>query len=158
VLLGNGDGTFQDPLRVVSYSGSCAFGPPMLVNDFNGDGKFDLAFCNSSQIGILIGNGDGTFQAPVYYEVGAQGEFDFAAGDFRSDGKTDLIVSHDNEDKFFILLGNGDGTFQQAKMVNLPGPPSNGEGGIVTGDFNSDGLLDFIFQEGGFDIAVYLQK
>jgi hypothetical protein len=129
------------------------------VNDFNGDGKFDLAFCNNSQIGILIGNGDGTFKGPVFYDAGQQGDFNFAAGDFNSDGNTDFIVSHDGLDNnFFILLGNGDGTFQPEKMVKLPGPPDNGENGIVVGDFNSDGLLDFVFQPGGFGLAVYVQK
>jgi hypothetical protein len=69
-----------------------------------------------------------------------------------------LIVSHDNDDKFFIPRGHGDGSFEPEKTLKLPGPPTNGEGGIVVGDFNSDGLLDFVFQPGGFGLAVYVQK
>ena len=42
--------------------------------------------------------------------------------------------------------------------MNLPGAPNyNAELGIVPADFNSDGLLDFIFQQPG-DLAVFLQK
>jgi hypothetical protein len=86
------------------------------------------------------------------------GEFSFAAGDFNSDGKTDLIVSETGvKDQFGILLGNGDGTFQPLTPVKIPGPFASGELGIATGDFNSDGLLDFIFQLGGAGFNVYPQ-
>ncbi len=158
-LMGNGDGTFQNPVEVTSTSGVCLFGPPMLVGDFNRDGKLDLAFCNDSQIGILLGNGNGTFEAPVYYNAGQDKGFSFAAGDFYSNDKTDLIVSQDQGNfNFYLMNGNGDGTFQSEKQIQLPGGPDNGELGIVVGDFNSDGLLDFIFLRGGWGMAEYLQK
>jgi hypothetical protein len=75
LFLGNGDGTFQTPRRIVTDKRfpECGDGPSLVVNDFNGDGKADLAFCDSSgpvlRIGIALGNGDGTFQRPVYYEI-----------------------------------------------------------------------------------------
>jgi hypothetical protein len=51
-------------------------------------------------------------------------------------------------------LGNGDGTFQPETAVNLP---DNIEDlGIVSGDFNSDGLLDFVMLNAG--VQVYTQK
>jgi hypothetical protein len=162
VVLGNGDGTFQKPRAITRTAGACAFGAPILVSDFNGDGKLDIAFCTLTSIGIMLGNSDGTFQKPVFYGVyflgPENGTFSFAAGDFNSDGKTDLIVSHIGlNTEFFILLGNGDGTFQHKSAINLARGDS-GELGIVTGDFNADGLLDFVFQLGGYDARVYLQK
>jgi hypothetical protein len=55
---------------------------------------------------------------------------------------------------FAILLGNGDGTFQKETTVSLP---DNIEDlAIVPGDFNSDGLLDFVMLNAG--IQVYTQK
>jgi hypothetical protein len=86
-------------------------------------------------------------------------EFSFAAGDFNSDGNTDLLVSAFDQGFLEILLGNGDGTFQPRSQVKLPGPPrQGGEEGIGTGDFNSDGLLDFVFQLDATGYGVYLQQ
>jgi|GEM_PF-1256326 len=165
VALGNGDGTFQRPRKITTFNaaggGLCAFSPSMLVNDFNGDGNLDIAYCEEDNIGILLGKGDGTFQKPLYYYVDSQaGEFSFTAGDFNSDGKADLIVSHLGtlfNNPAFIMPGNGDGTFQPKQFIPLKPKGSNGEAGIITGDFNSDGLLDFMFQEGGYGFAEYLQ-
>jgi hypothetical protein len=58
--LGNGDGTFTDlppitlPLRLQNLGGF-----PVVVGDFDGDGKLDLAFRNA----VMLGKGDGTFRA-----------------------------------------------------------------------------------------------
>jgi len=170
--LGNGDGTFQKARRIATDAPfpGCGFGPTLVVNDFNGDGKADLAFCDdhAGRIGIVLGNGDGTFQNPVYYTTGfgTGNEFSFAVGDFNSDGKTDLIASTpagttdissaNFEDEFVVLWGKGDGTFQKAKKISLP-QNSGGEMGIVSGDFNSDGLLDFVLIGNG-GLSVYIQK
>jgi FG-GAP-like repeat len=168
ILLGNGDGTFQSPRTIVrrrSKEGglSCGYGVPFVVNDFNGDGKMDVAYCSLAyaQIGVVLGNGDGTFKKPVYYHAGSNySTWAFTAGDFNSDGKTDFIEWHfENGVRnrvFAILLGNGDGTFQPETVVKLP---DNIEDlGIVPGDFNSDGLLDFIMLPAAGGIQVYTQK
>jgi hypothetical protein len=166
LFLGNGDGTFQKARHIATdpqYPG-CGFGPSLVVNDFNGDGKADLAFCdaNAGRIGIVLGNGDGTFQRPVYYSngFGAGNEFTFTAGDFNSDGRTDLIASTPaaggSSNKFEVFWGNGDGTFQKPKAINLP-QNFGGEIGLVTGDFNSDGLLDFVLVNAS-GLGVYTQK
>jgi hypothetical protein len=158
IAFGKGDGTFRTPVNIATWDGGCALGPYLLVSDFNGDGNLDIAYCTRTGIGILLGNGGGTFQKPTYYNVSSSNAFSFAAGDFNSDGNTDLIVSAYNQGFLQILLGNGDGTFQPRSQVQLPGPPrQGGEGGIGTGDFNSDGLLDFVFQLDAFGYGVYLQ-
>ena len=161
LLLGNGDGTFQGPQTIFPTTQDCGSGFPLVVNDFNGDGKLDLAFCShdgKGEIGVLLGNGDGTFKKPVYYHAGNNySTWAFAAGDFNSDGKTDFIdwhITNGVNGVFAILLGNGDGTFQKETTVSLP---DNIEDlAIVPGDFNSDGLLDFVMLNAG--IQVYLQK
>jgi hypothetical protein len=118
---------------------------------------------HAGRIGIVLGNGDGTFQRPVYYSTGfgAGNGFSFTVGDFNSNGKTDLIAStpaaggHFNPE-FEVFWGNGDGTFQKAKKLNLP-QNFGGEIGLIPGDFNSDGLLDFVMVgPGGF--SVYIRR
>jgi hypothetical protein len=158
VALGNGDGTFQALQQIATSAVGCNFGPMMLVNDLNGDGKLDIAYCDDTNISILLGNGDGTFRKTASYVVDTFNGFSFTAGDFNSDGKTDLIVSDDSTNlEFSILLGNGDGTFKPQHAVRIKPKDTNGETGIAVGDFNSDGLLDFILQEGGAGFREYLQ-
>ena len=57
-----------------------------MTADFNGDGKLDLAVGGpGSDISILLGNGDGTFQPSVTYPVGST-QTQVATGDFNQDG------------------------------------------------------------------------
>jgi hypothetical protein len=157
VMLGNGDGTFQKERKIAQVLGG-----GLAVNDFNGDGIADVAFADdiNGRIGVLIGKGDGTFEKPVFYSAGVvrNQNFEFAAGDFNSDGDTDFLVSQPGiPAKNAILLGKGDGTFQKAQKLQIPGGAA-GEQGIVVGDFNSDGLLDFVYETGLAGIVVYVQK
>jgi hypothetical protein len=57
VLLGNGDGTFQQPLAF----NAGAYARAVVTGDFNGDGIVDLAIVGDG-VGIWLGRGDGTFQ------------------------------------------------------------------------------------------------
>jgi VCBS repeat protein len=168
ILLGNGDGTFQKPRLLVRNLRAGSGGQSLWVNDFNGDGLVDLAYSerdtSSGKIWVFLGNGDGTFKKPVSLTVPAtQGLFSFAVGDFNSDGNTDLMANYFKGNGFKqtetdLFLGNGDGTFQPKKIITLPGNTVyNAEEGIVPADFNSDGLLDFIFQQPG-EVDVFTQK
>ncbi|MGO8795755.1 MAG: FG-GAP repeat domain-containing protein [Candidatus Sulfotelmatobacter sp.] len=145
LVAGNGDGTFQPPTTVGTFpfpQNGSFFLPSYYVNDFNKDGKLDIAFANfSGQVGILLGNGDGTFQSAVYYTVGSQTYFTFVVGDFNSDGDTDILVQqYAVNTSLSILLGNGDGTFQNPQVLLPAGLFPEVVFGVA--DFNSDGLLD----------------
>src|SRR5215471_9093778 len=61
------------------------------VGDFNGDGKLDLVVANqgSNTVSVLLGKGDGTFQAAVNYADGT-GPNSVTVGDFNRDGNLDL--------------------------------------------------------------------
>src|SRR5438067_7362561 len=117
VLLGNGDGTFQSAR---SFDAGLGSGPIwVLIVDVNGDGKRDILLANQSRnaVGVLLGNGDGTFQPPMNFDTAGNLPESIAVGDFNGDGKLDVAVAHFYSTNVTLLLGNGDGTFQPAYVV-----------------------------------------
>ncbi len=133
ILLGNGDGTFQN---AHNYSaGSCAQMP--IIGDFNRDGKLDIAVPYCGGVAILLGNGDGTFQTPVSYPIGG-GPIQGITADFNGDGNLDLAIGGFSSG-ISVLLGNGDGTFRPYVLYPVNGSVQTG---VQTGDFNRDGRLD----------------
>jgi hypothetical protein len=161
VLIGNGDGTFQSPALQVAPSGvlGCqGFGQPLaIIDDFNGDGSLDIAGCYNvtDQIGIFLGNGDGSFQQPSLYTINPESFFSAVSGDFNSDGHTDILLSDYSPSSLYgILLGNGNGTFEAEQTFNLPGKVEyTAESGLAAADVNADGLLDLvIIDAGGLDV------
>jgi hypothetical protein len=118
----------------------------IMVSDFNGDGKSDLAVAMDTVVSIWLGNGDGTFRPHVDFALNWVGQ-SVAVGDFNGDGKADLAVGNARstiEGTVSILLGNGDGTFQlrgdySISMSNYAAPSW-----LVVGDFNHDGNSDLV--------------
>jgi hypothetical protein len=121
--------------------------------DFNRDGIPDLAVTNtwSNNVSILLGNGDGTFQAPVYYDV-ASSPTSVAAGDFNGDGKLDIVVANSGSDTVSVLLGNGDGTFGDATAYVVGNNPRS----VAVGYINGDGKLDLAVANSGSDTVSVL--
>lgn len=153
VLIGRGDGTFQP---AVSYSaGPCGTAVSVAVSDVNGDGKPDLLVANLynctintlGTVGVLLGNGDGTFQAAVDYSSGAQSATFVAVSDVNGDGRLDLLVANQcgvndcTSGTVSVLLGNGDGTFQTAVTY---GPGGQFSSQVVVADVNRDGKPDLL--------------
>ena len=72
---------------------------------------FNCQQSHDNTVSVLLGNGDGTFQAHVDYPTG-QAPTSVTIGDFNGDGKLDLAVINQDDNTVSILLGNGDGTFE----------------------------------------------
>ena len=109
------------------------------VGDFNGDGVLDLVVANSASasVSILLGNGDGSFQAPLIFAAGDTPR-SVAVGDFDGDGNLDVAAA--DLTAVSILLGNGDGTLQPAISVQAgPGPSF-----VAVGDINVDTIQDLV--------------
>ncbi len=179
VLLGNGDGSFQSAVTYPSGGENAIW---VALADVNGDGNLDILVANVSfifgegsggAVGVLLGNGDGTFKPPVTYASGSPLALSLAVGDLNGDGKLDLAVANCTTQQKYssscpgrtgivgVLLGNGDGTFQAATIH-----PSGGQeaSAIAIADVNGDGQLDLVvantYGESNFDgtVGVLLHK
>jgi hypothetical protein len=116
------------------------------VGDFNHDGKLDLAVTStdsktgfSTVVQVVLGNGDGTFKAPVNYTVG-EAPGSVAVADVNGDGNLDIVTASPMTNSVSVLLGNGDGTFRAAMNFATPQSPIF----VTAADFNGDGKLDLV--------------
>src|SRR6266446_6281293 len=103
VLLGNGNGTFRPAPSLTVGNGPAG----VVVGDFNGDGKLDLAVANlnDNTLSVLLGNGDGTFQAAQDFAVDNDPVF-VAVNDFNGDAAPDLAVANLHALSISVLLNN----------------------------------------------------
>ena len=141
VQLGNGQGTFGAATSVLVAAG---FGPAEAhAVSLRGTSTLDLIVgsFNTNQIAVLLGNGNGTFQAPVFYTVGTavNTPTSLTAGDFNHDGNLDVAVANTANNTVSILLGNGSGA-----LTPLGAPISVGRNpeAIRASDFNGDEYAD----------------
>jgi Bacterial Ig-like domain (group 3)/FG-GAP-like repeat len=148
VLLGLGDGSFQN--AVLYPAGQ---NPLRLTNvDLNGDGDLDLAVADENathtpnDLAILLGNGDGTFSAPLLsFTTGTAS--DVTATDLNGDGQLDLVIAGGENKMVSVRLGNGDGTFRSPRNMETSGAAKT----VTLADLDSDTLPDLLV--GGSDGA-----
>ncbi len=136
----------------------------LTTGDLNADGRPDIVTINReggstspASLAVLLGNGDGTFGAPILTSV-SQGALEPAVGDFNNDGKMDVVTA--NNDAYNpnggldILLGNGDGAFSSQTNLYISGYLS----GAATGDFNGDGNTDIVAGAHGGAVVTLLGR
>jgi hypothetical protein len=159
--------TYQFPTFSFNGSVQLPVGPVtgIAIGDVNGDGKPDLAitlatygdpntapvdFENAGVFGVMLGNGDGSFQmtgsAPwvtsypsgFYAEARWQPE-PIELVDTRGNGRLDVVVTDENHGGACVSLNNGDGTFASPACYGSPAGQS-----VAVGDFNGDGKPDLV--------------
>ena len=144
IFRGKGDGSFEAPTNALVGGGSA-----IAVGDLNKDGKLDLVFAGSNStstpygdVKVLLGNGDGTFQAPVSYPSGGECTGRLAVADLNGDGSSDVAVvnrtCYTGAGNVAILLGKGDGTLQPAVTYPAGMAPTS----VAIADFRGSGKLD----------------
>jgi FG-GAP-like repeat/FG-GAP repeat len=152
VLLGDGKGGFGHAVKYPVGEGT--FLIDIAVGDFNEDGNPDIAVTVSdvgssgASIGLLFGNGNGTFQ-PAKYVSSGNSPLALAVADFNGDHHLDLWVGGNGNSS--VLLGNGDGTFRKPVTYTV----ESASFGVALADFNGDGRLDAAVTSDG-ENSVYI--
>ncbi len=149
VLLGNGDGTFQP---VQTYDSGGFYAAAVVAADLNGDGIPDLAVANEyggvsgkSVVGVLLGNGDGTFQAAQTVSPGVSGSGTIAAAHVTGSGMPDLVVSgcrairHCVDGIFAVLPNTTTGIATATALSSSLNPSKHGQAVTFTATVSSPG-------------------
>jgi hypothetical protein len=144
VLLGDGKGAFGTPITTpIPYD---ITGVSIAAGNFHDDGKLDVAvggfFGETTQVDILLGNGDGSFRPDGFYSLDAS-PGSIATGYFTGN-KKELDMALTNDTGVDVMLGNGNATFQTPVLYDTWFPSW-----VIALDLNGDGKIDLAASNAG---------
>jgi len=170
ILRGNGDGTFQAPVRYPTNATGTQSPRSIVAADFDGDGHLDLATGNANQnanvagasgtISVFRNDGTGGFALNPAEAIiagpnaagGSAGNGKIGVGDLNGDGHPDIVIANYWAKTLGVALNDGSGGFPtNATTIAIPNPPNPPYAGLAScapfgtpgfGDFNGDGKLD----------------
>jgi hypothetical protein len=153
IYRGSGNGSFARPYIVPLTHGVSPIA--MKIVDIRKNGILDIVVANvdSNSLGVLLGNGDGTFSHEYMYSLPGSPS-NIAVADFDSDGKLDLVTNLFEYDPYYFLKGDGTGKFG--------GPVFTGTNwnfgelvAFIPADINRDGKMDIV-QAGIGDASILI--
>jgi hypothetical protein len=140
ILVGNDfDGTFALHASVQVCPDGVNGARHVAIGDIDGDGYQDLVVtCEPDQLTVTLANDDGTFAAPVAYEL--TDGFDLALGNVDDDGELDVVVATPSTGTVHVMRESGGGALELGIALEVGEPI----GGVTLGDVDSDGALDIL--------------
>jgi len=162
VMLGKGDGTFSSPITTTTV-----FRSLIAVGNFNSDKNLDLVGVapslngENNNLSVLLGKGDGTFEAAILSTV--TGGWPMEVADLNDDGYTDVLLgpSGAKEPSFTVLLNDGSGHFPTSEPYSAYPPPNALDPIFAIRDLNGDGHPDVAMLDTGdapWTIGVFLNN
>ena len=135
VLLNDGNGNLAPAIVTALPDYPAQFA----AADLRGTGTTDLVLSVYNGIEVLLGNGDGTFAAPVLYPSNQYNGAYLVIGKFDANDSPDVVLADNYGSSVTFFPGQGNGTFGAAVPLGI-----TNASGIAAGDFNGDSKLDLV--------------
>lgn len=152
IYMNDGVGGFGPPTRYIpptEFPGSGSF-QQMASGDFNGDGKIDIAYTqyqSARKLRFLMGDGTGNLALTASIDL-VGNESSITVGDLDGNSMTDVLVAgaHGNGLRY---IGYVLGTTGTPAIAVFRSGMSDFPAYFTIGDFNNDGVNDFVLAGGG---------
>ena len=151
--------TVMEPLHVKRYIATAPNSNPssIAVVDFNNDNQMDIAVANDGigNLGIFLGQGNGTFLAQTTYSTGFNSHPQYiTVGDFNKDNTLDIAIVDSKNDRVHVFPGYGNGSF--ATITTYDAISGSSPYCIAATDFNNNNQSDIVIANYGANNVLVL--
>jgi hypothetical protein len=143
IFQGDGNGDFSNS-QEINENPNGRQPIAIAVGDLNRDGRPDVVVANQAtdNIGVLLGQADGTFRLHGLFQSGTTNSSPngVALFDAKGEGKLDVAVSNYYSSDVSVLLGDGTGNFGMPRAFVTDQEPL----AVAAGDLNGDQIPDLV--------------